>query len=1218
VFVEFINEIEVEQGVFENRTLRIRDNPGFSTEFEMEKYTTTLIIKMSLINNIYYLDVIPIYLKALLEISQGLVKSPLCTKKPIEEKKKSDISEIVAPSDKPFGENETPVILPGEELDFDDGGDDDMLDFLMNSEDEGEGEDEEQMEGGGIQYGGMDTPTTKDITGMPLANPNYFSNRMEERDPSLFLKQKSGKFNAYSRMCASNLRRQPVILTQEEKDRIDRDHPDSYKHSIKYGSDPEKPYYYICPRYWCIPKNTSISEEEVEAGVCGGRDAIIPFNAKKVPKGKTIYEFSAPPENTYAHKEYFTEDGKYIQHYPGFISGDKHPEGKCMPCCFKSWEAKEQIRRRQECSQDKSLVKKKVAPRRIYTDTQKEYIKGSDKFPIEKDRWGFLPMELQLFLQENNALAQESEMNPVIKKFTPTLLRKGVEPNINQSFISCIADVYATTLKITKVPTVKQMREIIKKAITVDNFSNFQNGNLISEFYDISREVEIDKYSESLLYNKLTLTDEKQLDYLERIISAYENFMEFLADDEIYIDYQYLWDIICTPNKELFPSGMNLIIFEIPEEDYTNNIELVCPTNIYSNHFYDHLKNSLILVEKNNYFEPVYLYTDNGVDKKNEKVIDIQKMFNERSLKGKLHQNLKVTLSAIKKNMNEKCVPLNSLPTVYTFKENIIYDELVYILRLSNISIRYTILHYNGKAVGVFAKLPNGDKGFIPCYPSSYIIKQKTKIRFIDDSKNWKTYEETIDFLTNVKKLTKKKKKNLPCLPKMKVIEDGLIIGILTETNQFIQVSKPIPDVPDELDSLNADNYIDVGVKSITQKQVDSQRVNFVNNFNNENNNFKAFRNIARIHLNNYENRGIKNQISSIISNVNNDSLKEYEKNLKEIIGLLKELLKNEVHFSKNPEIEKYEFPENNLLTDQKNRELYFSRLADELLRFRRIQLFLLEANKYLSFSEISYQLREDEILLLESLITQEYFEGMKAYKRNKFVHFNTFDNTMPLERIKFSNKIDIAIDDVCNTSLSNITEKWSSFFPKNFTVTNYSNTVYCTYDLIITLLKFNQISKSKKELQNILYQEYKKINHERLFKLLIYEGKLDRIRQIRSEQLTFEQYILSDHYHLTLYDLWTLANYFTIPIIFISVAKYKNINNKKIFATRTAKNNTYSIIRTFAPKSNQIPKYKLFESPSTGPLIDITIAPKIKTLLDFTKGLSKKNPQISDYLDKF
>merc|ERR1711871_389710 len=187
----------------------------------------------------------------------------------------------------------------------------------------------------------------KDITGTQLNNPYYFQARMEKRDPVLFVKSMDDpKFKAYSRMCPSNVRRQPVILTEKERERIDLEHPGSYSHAVKYGSDPNKQFYYICPRYWCIKDNTSLTEEEVNAGVCGGRDAIIPARASKIPKGKYIYEFNVKREH---------DDGKgnYIEHAPGFLSKKKHPKKMCLPCCFKNWEAPEQKRRRDACAQSK-------------------------------------------------------------------------------------------------------------------------------------------------------------------------------------------------------------------------------------------------------------------------------------------------------------------------------------------------------------------------------------------------------------------------------------------------------------------------------------------------------------------------------------------------------------------------------------------------------------------------------------------------------------------------------------------------------------------------------------------------------------------------------------------------------------------------------------------------------------------------------------------------
>ena len=32
-----------------------------------------------------------------------------------------------------------------------------------------------------------------------------------------------------------------------------------YDKAIRYGTDPEKPYWYICPRYWSLKDNVSLN-----------------------------------------------------------------------------------------------------------------------------------------------------------------------------------------------------------------------------------------------------------------------------------------------------------------------------------------------------------------------------------------------------------------------------------------------------------------------------------------------------------------------------------------------------------------------------------------------------------------------------------------------------------------------------------------------------------------------------------------------------------------------------------------------------------------------------------------------------------------------------------------------------------------------------------------------------------------------------------------------
>jgi len=148
---------------------------------------------------------------------------------------------------------------------------------------------------------------------MSLSNPNPFYKRMETRDPKLFQTDIDGKFKAYSRLCPWNVKRQPVILTDEEKANIDKNHPGSYDEAIKYGSSKDNQYWYICPRYWSLKYDTSLTEEDVKSGKYGN---VIPDKSKKVPKDSSIFEFTD-------NKEHTDNQGNYVKHYPGFFKRRK-------------------------------------------------------------------------------------------------------------------------------------------------------------------------------------------------------------------------------------------------------------------------------------------------------------------------------------------------------------------------------------------------------------------------------------------------------------------------------------------------------------------------------------------------------------------------------------------------------------------------------------------------------------------------------------------------------------------------------------------------------------------------------------------------------------------------------------------------------------------------------------------------------------------------------
>jgi ASC-1-like (ASCH) protein len=354
-----------------------------------------------------------------------------------------------------------------------------------------------------------------------------------------------------------------------------------------------------------------------------------------------------------------------------------------------------------------------------------------------------LPIAIQTMLHEVNADCQISKTNTNLKQNHPCLLRHGVEINKKQSFIACISsalfygqrDEQTKKPLITKyipnskreVPTIKEMKKLIIEAIDIDKFIKYQNGDLITSFANQELKVNIEDYKNSKLFQKMLTKEtdnnkkEEIREFIERVAQAFETFKQFLEDDKINIDYTYLWDIVSMPNSKLFEVGINLIILEIPEDDATNNIDLVCPTNHYSIHAYDARKRSLILIKRENYFEPIYGYRNDG------NRIYITKTFSEYDRK--LPKNLRAVFTKIiKPTIGEKCRAFISRPNEYRFKQAPVLDKLIKDLINKKYKINTQILNFQGKVIGLLVNNKEGLEGFVPCYPSSLTTLKNSKM----------------------------------------------------------------------------------------------------------------------------------------------------------------------------------------------------------------------------------------------------------------------------------------------------------------------------------------------------------------------------------------------------------------------------------------------------------------------------------------------------------
>lgn len=83
--------------------------------------------------------------------------------------------------------------------------------------------------------------------------------------------------------------------------------------------------------------------------------------------------------------------------------------------------------------------------------------------------------------------------------------------------------------------------------------------------------------------------------------------------------------------------------------------------------------------------------------------------------------------------------------------------------------------------------------------------------------------------------------------------------------------------------------------------------------------------------------------------------------------------------------------PKRNLVDGSDNESNYYVRLADELLRYKRIRAFMLYPNKYLTFDSVSYNLKENEMLLLDADLASYISENKRAIASNDYVEYKSY-----------------------------------------------------------------------------------------------------------------------------------------------------------------------------------------------------------------------------------
>lgn len=1131
----FLKSQQVFRDTYRSNHVKSRENPGFFTE--IREYKGSSIVTITDVDHIGYLETIPMYLLAL-----GKIPDDKCTQ--VEDVKPKQ--DVTAPDEVPDGE------IQAQNYDFE--ADDDILGMLSDSDEEEEESDDEEHTT--VARGKNKTMAMRDeereANGWHKIKKkdDPFKKWNVERAPEIFDVKKYGFFADQSKV--------PIALTDEEIKYIDTHHRGSFydteedrRNVFKYN---EK--WYICPHYWSFDEKSSVTDEWVRK------------NGKKIYNKKNNDDGWMPKDGVYDFR--WEINGKfpihgpppgYNQTYPGFKlestgnakKGNKtqpnkrpilnehgHPIIGCYPkdTLYKDTHG---ARQHQKAMRDLQVVRlgeedKAVEPfeekEEAVVEFQNDYVQAMDKFPLQSKRFAYLPLAVQRFLQTDNYKCQVSKSNPVMKTEHPCLLRQGTA---EQTFMGALAD--ATNM------TVETLLDHLLKVLTIDVFQTLHNGNLI-QLFDTSdeREVNLTPYHESKLYKSVDPSNPEQMRTLRKVVRAFESYQVFLQREGN--EPTYIWDLVTMPGGlPKASTGLNLFVLELTDDDMSDKIHLVCPPNQYITAPVSFERDTLIFLKRGEIYEPVYAVW------KSKEGDHYKKYFNVNEDKHLYPQFPKV-LKRMSQIIETKCRPLPSEPNRHVYKRNISLYEVIQELKSNERTVTHQVLNYQGKVFGVIEK----KGGFVPCYPSAPVVDVP---HMWMDGVQGKSYADVKGFLEELANSTQ-----IVCAPHLQIVEGEQVVGILTKANQFVPVVRS-PAVEDGLDKFEDANHMEVDGTDPASR--DEERENQVNHLVSEEKLFALFRNRVRRLM---RERKHREQVEALLA----QSDRTYEERIEplfEVIrkvvghsnvsfvedneGVIARLASEDLHACANQGDCALLFAKTNLINGGDNSEMYYGRIADELLRFSDLRNYIMDSNAYLQLEMVDYDFHDNEILLLQSMLTQEYFADMVPVRVNPWVKHGAYDTSTPMTGQTYTLELGTSAEEKeCETSTREYTKKQFEDVSQEWMFANTPAT--CSFHLLLHL--YNEHVKPStpitlSELKPMLIQIY-----ERPENASIIEEVFQKQKKGFKKTKEVSHIIWNEGYQATWVDAMALASEHSIPIVFAS-----SRNGQDPFRTRTDENAYYIVL---------------------------------------------------------
>ena len=662
------------------------------------------------------------------------------------------------------------------------------------------------------------------------------------------------------------------------------------------------------------------------------------------------------------------------------------------------------------------------------------------EFPLKQPgSFGYLKPSLQKFIQyDTTSICYNNPPNDSsLKPNASCLLRLGVQKNPNQSFLENIAAIQNKTLS--------EFKSEIVNRITLSKFIVAFRGDLIELFYDKTKTVN-KKTKQKIIksINENIINDYVLMEKMgEKLVNAYINFIDYLKDDTISIDYSYLWDFVCKPMDKhnagvVFETGVNLVIFNAPQDDITDKIEIICPKQTFTNEIFSEFKPTIMLYKEGVYFEPIVMF-----DNKNNTLtttFDYETLISETMIHS--------LFTDIKDKMMKGCSLKPSIPDKYDYKRNIsaksLIERLMAINKVANapkVSIVKQVVHYNYKTIGIVAKV-NNTPIYVPCHPSHIIIDM--------DYEYFDSPNVLFDAITTFNTLSLlARKHNLPCLPiKILVVDKSTVTGYITETNQLVPTqpfdydeslfmitdrnNKPISKAKSVIYiKENSEYFSDKDI--VKQTTEDIERIMVIRNFLLEKNFYSCYRNIFKKEIGEEKNGNLRQQLidmlDTTIKTKKSDTLKEYNAKYKQVEKIVNKIITKKVvdfvvyqsamlndlyrQIKQNINIcvsnkKTIHLPIKNLIDKTNNKEKYSTKLIDELIRYPRLRDYMLYNKSTTTIDVVNYSVNDNEVIILEEEMFNNYLSNVTLEPKNKYINLNSHGFTKPIQTKSYKTTFNI------------------------------------------------------------------------------------------------------------------------------------------------------------------------------------------------------------------